>query len=208
MNDPSPPPIQDTLLVERLGQITRQLHDAMKELGFDAQLQRIAQEIPDARDRLSYVGRMTENAAHKVLGLVDDARPRCNHLVENAEGHQRDLDRLLADSAASAADLREGLRRAQAFADATATAVAEQDQVLSSIMLAQDFQDLSGQVIKKVVDIISRTESQLAQLVAQSTTEAAEPAPAAAEAALQGPQVPDKALKQDDVDALLASMDF
>ena len=47
----------------RLGQITRQLHQAMTELGFDVDLQHIAHEIPDARDRLSYVGQMTETAA-------------------------------------------------------------------------------------------------------------------------------------------------
>jgi chemotaxis protein CheZ len=58
---------------EKLGHITRQLHQAMTELGIDVQLHQIAHEIPDARDRLSYVGQMTETAAHKVLGLVEEA---------------------------------------------------------------------------------------------------------------------------------------
>jgi chemotaxis protein CheZ len=53
----------------------------MTELGFDVHLHRIAHEIPDARDRLSYVGQMTESAAHKVLGLVESAKPECAHLA-------------------------------------------------------------------------------------------------------------------------------
>jgi chemotaxis protein CheZ len=75
--------------------------------------------------------------------------------------------------------------------------------------MAQDFQDLSGQVIKKVIDIISRTEGQLLQLLKESAPEHVMAAVAAANSGpLQGPQMPDKALKQDDVDDLLASMGF
>ena len=76
-------------------------------------------------------------------------------------------------------------------------------------MLAQDFQDLSGQVILKVVNIISRTEEQLCELLLHSTPAAADDdaaPPAGSE--LAGPQVPDKALAQDDVDDLLASLGF
>ena len=71
--------------------------------------------------------------------------------------------------------------------------------------MAQDFQDLSGQVIKKVVLIISHTEQQLVQLLAQSDGSAGG---AVEFNKLEGPQVPDKAVGQQDVDALLASMGF
>jgi chemotaxis protein CheZ len=84
-------------------------------------------------------------------------------------------------------------------------------------MMAQDFQDLSGQVIKKVIDIITRTELQLVQLLIdsspepQAVTAAAplEPEPITVDNhVLEGPQTAENALKQDDVDDLLASLGF
>lgn len=194
---------------DRLGQITRQLHQAIGELGLDVHLHRIAVEIPDARDRLSYVGQMTERAAHKVLGLVESAKPECAQVAEHAQGARRELDRLLADPTSAAPAMRHGLEGLQGFVHAAAMLADNQERTLTDIMMAQDFQDLSGQVIQKVIDIISRTESQLLQLLKDTAPEHVTTAVASANAAqLQGPQAPDKAMRQDDVDDLLASMGF
>ena len=190
---------------DQLGQITRQLHEAMTQLGIDVHLHRIAHEIPDARDRLSYVGQMTEHAAHKVLGLVESAKPECSHLLEHAQGPQRQIERLLTEPAG----LRDGLRSLTDFVRAATTLADNQERTLTDIMMAQDFQDLSGQVIKKVIDIISRTENQLLQLLKSTAPEHVAVAVAAAQCEqLQGPQAPDKAMQQDDVDDLLAQMGF
>lgn len=175
---------------QQLGAIVRQLHDALQTLGYDAVLQEVAQEIPDARERLAYVGKMTESAAHKVLSLVDQAQPGCMALADEGEA-------LLARMPAAPEPLL-------AFAQKSVQCARSQHGVLSDIMLTQDFQDLSGQVINKVIGIISRTEQQLLELLVHSAPET----PAKASNELAGPQVPDKALKQDDVDDLLASMGF
>lgn len=204
MNDAKP--LSPDEAFGQLGQIIRQMHQAMTELGVDVDLQQIAQEIPDARDRLAYVGQMTEQAAHQVLGLVESAHPGCNQLAEQAQGHGRDWQRLLADPATPEADLRAGLRQAQALAAAAEEHARQQVQALDEIMMAQSFQDLSGQVIKKVIDIISRTESQLLHLLRESAPEHV--AAAASPVGLQGPLPPGQGLKQDDVDDLLASMGF
>jgi chemotaxis protein CheZ len=84
--------------------------------------------------------------------------------------------------------------------------------------MAQDFQDLSGQVIKKVIDIITRTEMQLVHLLLDSAPESAatvaaaekmQPLPVNADThVLEGPQTADTALQQNDVDDLLASLGF
>lgn len=190
---------------EKLGQITRQLHQAMSELGLDSHLHRIANEIPDARERLSYVAQMTETAAHKVLGLVDVAQPACASLREQATAQRSALTPLLAGTDGP---LRQGLEGALALADAAEQTAEQQHGVLTEIMMSQDFQDLSGQVIKKVIDIISQTETQLLQLLSQSAPEHLAEAAAAASEQLQGPQTPEKALKQDDVDDLLSSLGF
>jgi chemotaxis protein CheZ len=99
------------------------------------------------------------------------------------------------------------------FAQNTAQFASDQGTVLSDIMMAQDFQDLSGQVIKKVIDIITKTELQLVQLLVESAPskeqEPVSDTPATVDThVLQGPQTADTALKQDDVDDLLASMGF
>jgi chemotaxis protein CheZ len=178
----------------QLGAIARQLHDALHQLGYATALQQVVQEIPDARERLCYVGQMTERAAHKVLTLVDEARPPCRDL--EAAGLA-----LLTQDATSPDPLLDFARQSITLAQA-------QQDVLDNIMMAQDFQDLSGQVILKVVNIISRTEEQLCELLLHSTPAAEGDAAPSTRSELAGPQLPNKALAQDDVDDLLASLGF
>jgi chemotaxis protein CheZ len=197
------PPPQDTPedTFERLGRITRNLHEAMTQLGLDQSLHAIAQEFPDARDRLSHVGHMTEAAATKVLNLIDSGQPDCQEFKARSQAFAQALDAPQGGASTEAAAHCHGFARAaQQFAD-------NQNLLLTEIMMTQDFQDLSGQIIKKVIGIISQTESQLLELLMHSAPErlAAVVQP---KAELAGPQVPDKALKQDDVDDLLASLGF
>jgi chemotaxis protein CheZ len=194
----------------RLGQITRQLHEAIVQLGLDTPLQAIAEQIPDARERLEYVGQMTERAAHKVLGLVEEAQPACKQWQSSSTDAQQAVQAALANPDTPPDVLRAALQQAAQSLAQSAAAAAQQHQVLGDIMMTQDFQDLSGQVIKKVIRIISDTESSLLSLLVESDPSAPvlpqrEPPPPAA---LEGPQTPDKAMAQGDVDDLLASMGF
>ncbi len=199
----------------RLGSITREMHEALSVLGAN-QLHNIVEEIPNARDRLAYVGKMTEDAANKVLNLVEEAKPACDDLAKRGDELGAALTRL-AQSADYSDEKAKGLLvTCGKFAHSTAQFSSKQAEVLSDIMMAQDFQDLSGQVIKKVIDIISRTEMQLVQLLIDSSPEAVVSTKAAAtegtvsvdDHVLEGPQTADNALKQDDVDDLLASLGF
>lgn len=202
---------------DRLGNITRQLHQAMVELGLDGPLKAVADQIPDARERLEYVGQMTERAAHKVLGTVEQAQPSCREAENLSRSAATEIEQVLADPQAGSAQLRAVLNSARGTLLHGAAVASAQHEALSEIMMSQDFQDLSGQVIKKVIKIISDTESNLLSLLIDSNpcpTVAAEaatgtPASASGETAfLQGPQVPDKAMGQGDVDDLLASLGF
>ena len=202
----------------RLGSITRQMHEALTALGGN-QLQEIVQEIPNARDRLAYVGKMTEDAANKVLTLVESAKPQSDDLSTRGEQLAESLTRLAANTEMGVDKARGLMITCGKFAKSTAEFANMQSAVLSDIMMAQDFQDLSGQVIKKVIDIITRTELQLVQLLIDSSPETTSvtPAPAAVVThvgssvdthVLEGPQTAENALKQDDVDDLLASLGF
>ena len=198
----------------RLGAITREMHEALTVLG-NNNLQKIVQEIPNARDRLAYVGKMTEDAANKVLTLVEKAKPECNDLQTRGGQLNESLTRLAANPDMKVEMARGMMLTCGKFAQSTAKFAEQQSEVLSDIMMAQDFQDLSGQVIQKVIDIITRTELQLVQLLVDSSPEHAESAADVPHVAatvdthvLTGPQTSDKAMQQTDVDDLLASLGF
>ena len=190
----------------------RQLDDRVREvgrllakLGWDVTLHRLAQEIPDARDRLGYVAQMTDSAANKVLNLVDEAQPLCEAAATEAAALSGRLAVLAEHPDLGVGESRALLAEAAAALAHQAEVNRHQAGLLSQIMLAQDFQDLSGQVIKKVVGILDHAEQQLQQLLSQSEgPQAAGPVPSR----LKGPQVPDKAVVQEDVDDLLASLGF
>jgi chemotaxis protein CheZ len=143
-------------------------------------IQVAAHELPDACERLLYVKQMTEQASHKVFALVDQL--------------QADIQAL------------RGL--AGAPDPAALVALAERQQALSTeLMLTQEFQDLSGQVINKVVKLLESVERPLQQVLDHAGNAVVQHLPQNGND-LAGVQTPDKALKQDDVDDLLASMGF
>jgi chemotaxis protein CheZ len=192
---------------DELGHITRQLHSAVVQLGLDSKLQRIASEIPDARERLQYVGQLTERAAHRVLGLVEKAQPDCQQMQADADELAGRLQ-TASENAVLTREQAELLAEARRFVLRSGDAAARQHDTLSEIMLSQDFQDLSGQVIQKVVKIITETEDQLLSMLLRHAPFEASDLKAAPSSELQGPQVAGKALEQGDVDDLLASLGF
>lgn len=205
MTTPQTPPTP-----AQIGLITRALQEALQELGVHQVLSEVAQEIPDARERLLYVGRLTENAAHTVLATVERGLPQCEAMAQRASEIAATLrQRAEGEAELSPVMCKALVKQCADHAERTAAFAQAQSALFTDIMMAQSFQDLSGQVIKKVVDIITRTETQLLRVLQDS--DRAHPAlvpPDGAAPALQGPQVPDKALQQGDVDDLLASLDF
>src|SRR4051812_27533632 len=72
-------------VLARIGQMTRSLHDNLRALGFDKLIEKAAHEMPTARDRLSYVAKMTEQAAQRVLNATDAATPLQESIDAGAE---------------------------------------------------------------------------------------------------------------------------
>ncbi len=205
-------PITKDEAYARLGTITRELHEALTILG-NNQLHSIVREIPDARERLSYVGKMTEDAANKVLNLVDAAKPICDDYSKRSVDLGMSLNNLAASDTLNIDQARGLLVQCRKYSEGVAKFAVNQSNVLSDIMMAQDFQDLSGQIIKKVIDIITRTELQLVQLLMDSSPDNSQlktetPTASTQTEDLLGPQTPGAALKQDDVDDLLSSLGF
>lgn len=206
-------PISKDEAFARLGAITREMHEAFSVLGGDKNLQNVVEEFPNARERLSHVGKMTENAANTVLNLVDAAKPECDDLAKRGDELGKSLARMAASEDLTVERARALMGVCGKFAERTSTFAEKQGSILSDIMMAQDFQDLSGQVIKKVIDIINRTELELVQLLIDSApNQLAKDTPAEEFTGethqLQGPQAAEAALAQGDVDDLLASLGF
>lgn len=151
-----------------IGKLTRSLHSSLRELGYDRMIEEAASAIPDARDRLAYVASMTEQAAQRALNATELAKPIQDALASDA----RSLSALWAKVLARESDLagfRELVLRTQGYLEAVPVRTGATNAQLMEIMMAQDFQDLTGQVIKKVTELIHLIEGQLVQLLVENT---------------------------------------
>jgi chemotaxis protein CheZ len=201
----------DKNMYERLGGIVRLLHDSLRELGYDRALSEASSQITDAQDRLEYVATLTEQAANKVLNTLDEGMPAQDKLSKQASDMEGRWAALFAgklsldEFKALAGDSRQ-------FASAVSEATEAEKARLLEIMMAQDFQDITGQLIKKVVTITKTVENELAQLLRDNAPPATRAKLAEKEAApvqlMSGPSVPSAALDQDNVDDLLADLGF
>lgn len=188
---------------QQLGTITRLLHDTMQQLGVMPKLQVATDGLPDARSRLSYIATKTAMAAEKVLNTVDQAKAEHNAI---AEATRRIGELIVADpvkAVASGAVIN--------FVHEVETSTKKIDDHLTDIMMAQDFHDLTGQVVAKVVTLANDLEDSLVKLLVQVVPEGvrAQVDPNV----LNGPVVnpegrTDVVSDQGEVDDLLASLGF
>lgn len=202
-------------MLQEIGSLTRDLHESLKNFKLDHRVVAIANdEIPDARDRLQYVIDKTEMAANKTMDAVDrslpiadelhkgllQVRPQWNSLMKGRielaqfKALCHNIDGLLTQVEGNSSELR---------------------NELTNILMAQDFQDLTGQIIKRVITLVQEVEDRLVDILTLFKVEEqlgeAEVENKASEA--EGPilnphEREDAVASQDDVDDLLASLGF
>jgi chemotaxis protein CheZ len=197
-------------VINRIGHLTRMLHDALRELGYDRLLEQTAAAIPDARDRLDYVVKMTEQAAVRALNAIEAAQPIQDRLRDDAEQLSAQWQKLF-DQQLSVGEFKVLVDDTRDYlADVPKRTGATNDQLLE-IMMAQDFQDLTGQVIKRITKLATDLEQQLVHLLVDLV-----PTDVRGEidnGLLNGPVVNaaaarDVVTSQNQVDELLASLGF
>ncbi len=188
---------------QQIGSITRLLHDTMQQLGVMPKLQVAAEGLPDARSRLQYIATKTADAANKVLNSVDQAKAE----------HAKISAATRAMAAAIVADPVKAVASGAVmnFVQDVESSTTRIDEHLTDIMMAQDFHDLTGQVVAKVVKLSGDLEDSLVKLLVSVVP------PDKREAVdtnvLNGPVVnpegrTDVVSNQGEVDDLLASLGF
>ena len=190
----------------KIGQLTRQLHDSLNELGYAEKLRGSMGELPDAQSRLSYIAHLTGEAAEKVLNRVEQAKAQHDFIAQET---RRVVTSLVKDPVAAVAK-----GEIMNFLTDVERVTKEADSHLTEIMMAQDFHDLTGQVIARVVNLAATIEEQLVQLLIQTAPPSVQSAPIEVPREhLAGPVVdpertPDVVTNQSQVDDLLASLGF
>ncbi|HEY0209309.1 protein phosphatase CheZ [Acerihabitans sp.] len=211
-NTPTMPNVNATAtdIISRIGQLTRMLRDSLKELGLDQAIAQAAEAIPDARDRLDYVVQMTAQAAERALNCVEAAQPRQTALERGAKGLTTRWDQWF-DSPIELSDARELVTDTRQYLTEVPGHTAFTHAQLLEIMMAQDFQDLTGQVIKRMMDVIQEIEKQLLMVLLENMPEPS-PGKRASGGLLNGPQldhsVDGVVANQGQVDDLLDSLGF
>lgn len=209
-------------LYQELGRLTRDFHDALKNFQLDDRLTDLAEdEIPDARERLNYVLTMTDQAADRTLTAVEASLPLCDGLAKECASLSSDWERFTHRDM-DAKEFRGLSLRLKGFLANSNASVHSLRENLNEVLMAQDFQDLTGQIIKRVVTMVEELEASLVNLIRISgqklKTEPAETTKPASDDSkdtrCEGPVVPgvagdlDVVSGQDDVDDLLSSLGF
>ena len=203
--------IRETELYQDMGKLTRELHDAIANFGMDDRIATMAeQSIPDARERLRYVISKTDEAANKTLEAVEESIPICADLNDEALKLHA-LWQKFTNRELSADEFRQLSKDVNNFFLKTYSL----DKVkghLTDVLLAQEYQDLTGQIIKKVINLVGEVENNLVNLI-KLTGASGKKKEKESSKSLDGPPVPglahaDTVSGQDEVDDLLSSLGF
>lgn len=204
-------PAEPAGLFQRVGQLTRTLHDALRELGYDKSLQCAAKGLPDARDRLNYIATLTGQAAERALGAVERGQALQQELGGAATRLAKSWDEL-HEGRLSLDEFKALAAETRGFLAGLPGRAAETGAQFHEVMMAQDFHDLTGQVINRIVTLATSLESQLVKLLIDARP-CADGAEAAAPEWLSGPAMnaagrSDVVANQAQVDDLLESLGF
>jgi chemotaxis protein CheZ len=202
---------QQEAVFNRIGHMARTLHDTLGLLGYDNLLEKTVSALPDAKDRLAYVANLTEQAACRVLNATDIANPLISEMENGAQALGKRWDKVFANEM-GAAEFKSLAAETRAFLNEQLPQKTRATHAqLTEIMMAQDFQDLTGQVIKKIVGLAQELESGLMNVLIEVLPETKRTEEVAS--LMNGPVInaegrTDVVVNQEQVDDLLDSLGF
>lgn len=165
---------RNTMLYTEVGRLTRGLHEAIKQFNMDVEATAAYQtsheddephsEVSDANERLNYVLTLTENAANTTMDMVDASMPIAEELGEQARLLRQDWKQM-ADKESTLSELKDLGRTTEAFLQEIERGSDTLHKNFTEILLTQGFQDITGQLIKRVIGLVNDVESSLLNLV-------------------------------------------
>lgn len=208
--------IRESVLYQEMGKLTRELHDAITAFGMDEKISQLAEmEIPNARERLRHVITMTDEAANRTLTAVEESMPICEKMESRSKNLCSDWQRFKKRDM-NLSEFRELAKKLDGYFDVNTSDAGKLRDSLTSVLMAQDFQDLTSQIIKKVIKLVEEVENNLIGLIKLTgghDSETTRNHVTQVEEKLAGPVVPgvnDRGAVsgQDEVDQLLSSLGF
>jgi len=207
--------VQEGKLFQEVGKLTRQLHDTMSGFSADSKITAMAEhDIPDAKERLQYVITMTEQAANQTLNVVEGVLPVSEELNEQSRQLSEKWSRFL-DKEMPFAEFKNMSAEITDYFQKSGGSLQQMQDGLNEILMAQGFQDITGQIIKRVIDLVQDLETSMVELIRISGGKSTGAEKVDEPSSLPGPVVPgvddkkgDVAASQDDVDDLLSSLGF
>ena len=155
-------------IFERIGSLTRNLHDALRELGYDKEVEQAVGVLPDARARLDYIAKLTGQAADTALNKSEEGVAIGQGILKSASELGGQWDAVFAGKL-GVAEFRVHAEKTQQFLKNLPSQVSATNALFSDIILAQDFHDLTGQVVNRIVAVAENLEAQLVKLLLDST---------------------------------------
>jgi chemotaxis protein CheZ len=216
---------RDSVLYQEVGKLTRELHSAIRNFNIDTTNQILSEEqrseMADAQDNLSYVIKLTQQSADKTMDMVEEAIPAMADIVDSSHKLSEEWHRF-QNREMSKQDFTQLAKRIDAFLVKNGVEAKAMSERLNTILMAQDFQDLTGQVLKRVIDLVQEVESSLVHLMRiagqvdqltgqthQFTSKSKEKTGIEAEGPIVNAESRENVMSsQDDVDDLLSSLGF
>jgi chemotaxis protein CheZ len=220
--------VRDRSIYVEVGKLTRALHEAIVNFEIDARQASAgsgddadgASKIANAQERLDYVINLTQKAADKTMDMVEQGIPVAQQLGDTASTLHADWQRLIRREM-KPDEFRALYHRIDQFLGQASGSAGLLLNQFNAILMAQDYQDLSGQVIKRVITLVQDVEERLVELMRMAGQveeltgifRIVEVNRAAADVVPEGPQIKasqraDVVSGQDDVDDLLSSLGF
>ena len=223
---------RDQHIFQSIGKLTRGLHDSIVNFNIGSETPVVPNKddhFTDASNRLNYVIEITQNAANKTMDMVEESAPISSHLASEAVDLKKEW-LSLKDKGMNTAEFSHFSQSMDSFFEKMDSGTSNLNENLQNIILEQGFQDLTGQVLKRVIELVTEVEEELVSLVRiagqveeivgiktvpenPQTTESKQGDVKAPDIAGEGPQINAAARNdvvngQDDVDDLLSSLGF
>lgn len=206
--------LRESSLFQELGKLTREIHESINSFSDDDRVAELAEnEIPDATERLNFIVEKTNDAAHKTMNGAEEAVEVVDNFSEHAQQIKTRWDQF-RNRELSKEEFVILSDEIDEFMTSIPVETSKINQSMTEIMLAQDYQDLTGQMIKQVITMVKEVEEKLVRLVAISGAKLKDSGDQPKDGTkAHGPQLPtankeEVATSQDDVDDLLASLGF